>query len=220
MRRIFALLILAMSVLACTLSDDLMGTGAAPIPTAIAVDPALMVSRAEDGAFILGNPDAPVTLIVFADWYCPHCQNYKPTIDRVVAEFVTSGQVNYEYRVLPTAGQQNTYILGQWIECAAESGENYFTLSTALYDLLFTGYLTADVVQTQMNERFGLNAEALTACMETASQVDNDMALATEIGVNSTPSVWIRFADGTLQQVQDRSFEGLSALITSAGAEF
>src|SRR4051794_33993937 len=36
-------------------------------------------SRTEDGAFVLGDPDAPITIIEFLDWGCPHCQAYKPT---------------------------------------------------------------------------------------------------------------------------------------------
>src|SRR5215207_4842489 len=32
--------------------------------------------RLSDGGFIIGDPDAPITIVEFADWACPHCQDY------------------------------------------------------------------------------------------------------------------------------------------------
>lgn len=219
MRRIFFLLVLGMSILACTLTDDLTGSGSTPLqpPTEIG---GLEVTRGEDGAFTLGNPDAPLTLVVFADWYCPHCQNYKPTVDRVIETYVSAGVVKFESRILPTAGGENTYRLGRWIECVAESGENYFTVSNALYDLLFNGYQTADQVEAIMADRFALNTEKINECAEAATQLDADLAYADLLGANSTPSVWLRQADGNIIPVTERDFNSLSALIESAGAEF
>jgi protein-disulfide isomerase len=219
MRRIFFLLMVAFSALACTLSDDLMGSGSAPVPPVVEVDPSLMVSRAEDGAFTLGNPDAPITIIVFADWYCPHCQNYKPTLDRIIEAYVLTGKAAYEARILPTAGRENTLQLGHWAECAAESGVNYFAINNALYDLLFNGFQTAAQAQIIMEERFGLSAGKMADCLETANQVTIDIAFANKLGVGGTPSVFVRYANGRVESVQDRSFEGLSNLIENAGGE-
>ena len=61
-------------------------------------------TRLADGGFVLGNPESRVTIVEFADYYCPHCQDYKPVADRFIQEFVMTGQAQYEFRVLPTAG--------------------------------------------------------------------------------------------------------------------
>src|SRR5689334_6670070 len=58
---------------------------------AIAYYAAIPHSRTADGAFVLGDPNAPVSIIVFEDFTCPACQNYKPTMDSFVQNFVVTG---------------------------------------------------------------------------------------------------------------------------------
>src|SRR6188474_1184283 len=48
-------------------------------------------SRTEDGAPVLGNPDAPITIIEFADFACPFCQRYEPTMQEFIQEYVATG---------------------------------------------------------------------------------------------------------------------------------
>jgi len=173
----------------------------------------LRVNRADDGAFILGDLEAPITILVFEDWYCPHCQAYKPTIDQLIMTYVASGQVRYERRILPTAGGESTVILGGWIECVAEYGANYFLANNTLYDMMSASPIPATQAGKMLVEQFGLSLEKVEICAETADQVDIDVNFARELGASSTPSVWIRYPDGSIVAVMDRSFEGLSTLI-------
>ena len=48
-------------------------------------------SRTEDGAFLLGNPDAPVTIILFSDFICPACLEYYPSIRAFMDVYVEPG---------------------------------------------------------------------------------------------------------------------------------
>ena len=52
-------------------------------------------SRTEDGAFVLGDPDAPVTIVEFADFMCPHCQAYQTTVNRFIEQYVATGQAKF-----------------------------------------------------------------------------------------------------------------------------
>src|SRR5215211_1662360 len=73
--------------------------------TASSVDfQALNPTRSEDGAFIIGNPEAPITVIEFADFGCPHCLEYKPTIEQFIRDYVVTDKARFEFRVFPTAG--------------------------------------------------------------------------------------------------------------------
>ena len=58
-------------------------------------------ARQADGGFVLGNPDAPVTIVAFEDFICPHCQAYEPTIDQFISKYVATGLARFEYRFLP-----------------------------------------------------------------------------------------------------------------------
>ncbi len=69
--------------------------------------------RTADGGFVLGNPDAPFTVIEFADFYCPHCQEYHPEIQKFLTNYVATGKAEFEYRIFPTAGGQLSYYTGQ-----------------------------------------------------------------------------------------------------------
>lgn len=218
MRRLIALMMLALSVLACTLTDDFMGDTSA-VPPANYDTPDLPIGRAPDGAFTMGFDDAPITIIVFADWYCPHCQNYKPTVDRLIEVYVMTGQARYEHRFFPTAGGEHTVALAKWAECAAESGINFFDVNNALYETLFNGFVPAQQLQPQLADRFGLKPDKMTDCIESATQVIVDGEFARNLGVTGTPSVWVRYGDGRVEQATDTSFDGLRDLIEEAGGQ-
>ncbi|MFT4880116.1 MAG: protein-disulfide isomerase [Natronomonas sp.] len=51
---------------------------------------------------VSGDPDADVTLAVYEDFACPHCQAYNATgYPELAAAFVDPGRVRYEHRDLP-----------------------------------------------------------------------------------------------------------------------
>ncbi|QCI79904.1 hypothetical protein E6W36_11505 [Hankyongella ginsenosidimutans] len=37
------------------------------------------VSKTKDGGFIMGNPNAPIKLVEFASFTCPHCADFHKT---------------------------------------------------------------------------------------------------------------------------------------------
>lgn len=155
---------------------------------------ALPNGRLEDGGFYVGEEDAPIVLIEFADWACPHCQDYRSVMHDFIEAYVVTGMARFEFRIFPTAGGQNTYVAGLIAECAAEQVEGGFWQS---YDILFTlaengRYSTANMVTTIVDE-LELDQDELFACGEIATQVDTDMALGAELGVSGTPAVLVRY---------------------------
>lgn len=173
--------------------------------------------RGPDGAFTLGDPDAPVTLIVFADWACPHCQNFEPTVQQFITEFVVTGRANLEHRTLATAGGQTTVAVGKVAACAEElSPGSFWEVSRQLYDLAINHRDTYSVAAATglVAELLGVEPGAIQECTARAGQVEADQRYANEVGANGTPYVMIRYADGRTALVSDRTFEGLSALVT------
>gem|GEM_PF-6126817 len=47
-------------------------------PTISEIFASLPQSRTEDGGFVVGKPEAPITIVEFVDYACPHCQTYRP----------------------------------------------------------------------------------------------------------------------------------------------
>jgi protein-disulfide isomerase len=158
-------------------------------------------SRGEDGSFILGNPDAPVTLIEFADFVCPHCVTYEPTVSQFVKDFVATGQAALEYRMFPTAGGDMTRFAGQIAECAEEQRPGAFWEAyNLLYDLARTGQYNQELGQRVANA-LNLSYAELLNCSTTATQVDTDVAFGRALGVSGTPAVRVRYGDNPAQLI-------------------
>ncbi len=152
-------------------------------------------SRSEDGAFVLGNPDAPITIIEFADFLCPHCQTYHDTIKQLIENYVLTGQVKIEYRFFPIIDQNASPFLAVLNECADQQGKFWATHSL-IYDLAKNQGLDQSVIST-VAMRLGMDADALTACMGRVGpfQFQTDYAYGQELSVNGTPAIRVQVGD-------------------------
>ncbi len=57
------------------------------------------VTRTPEGGFLMGNPNAPVKLVEYASYTCPHCATFAQVGGPPLREtYVRSGQVSWEYR--------------------------------------------------------------------------------------------------------------------------
>jgi protein-disulfide isomerase len=159
-------------------------------------------ARLEDGGFVLGDPNAPVTIIEFADFGCPHCQTYKETIDQFVDEYVATGMARLEYRTFPTAGGQMTLFFGNVQECLEQQRPGAFWESYVLfYESAMAGRYSEDVA-ARVADTLGLDYEEALSCIETAQQVITDVNFGIENGVGGTPAVMIRVGDGAAQWIE------------------
>lgn len=51
---------------------------------------------------VIGDPDAPVTVMAFEDYACPHCATYSlDVLPKLREEFVDPGKIRYEFRDFP-----------------------------------------------------------------------------------------------------------------------
>jgi protein-disulfide isomerase len=156
---------------------------------------ALNPTRTDDGAFIIGDPDAPITLIEFADFGCPHCLEYKPAIEQFIRDYVVTGKARFEFRIFPTAGGELTRFAGQIAQCMEEEQPGSFWKA---YDLFFTLSASgqySDRIGQIAAERLGFDYGELLDCTQDADQVQTDVALGQRVGVNGTPAVMIRYGD-------------------------
>lgn len=157
---------------------------------------------------ILGQADAPVEVIEYASFTCPHCANFHENVfDQLKTNYIDAGKVRFVYR--------EVYFdkFGLWAGMVARCGgsEKYFGISDMIYstqrDWLAPGE-DAGIASNlrKIGLKAGLSGEALDACMK-----DNDMAKAMvatfqtnakKDDINSTPSFVI---DG--QKYANMSYE-------------
>lgn len=63
----------------------------------------------EDSVTAVGDPDAPLTMIEYADYRCPFCAKYgRETFPMIKADYIDKGLIRYEFRDLPIFGEEST----------------------------------------------------------------------------------------------------------------
>ncbi|MEO8611508.1 MAG: thioredoxin domain-containing protein [Chloroflexota bacterium] len=162
-------------------------------------------TRLADGGFVIGNPDAKVTLVEFADYDCPVCLSYLSVMDQFFNDYVKTGKAKFEYRIFPTHGAETTHFIGELVECFEEQKPGSFWVAK---DLLFQsagrGSYDETTGRTVANQ-LGVDYTKALTCSSSAKQVDMDVALGERLGVNGTPAVMVRYGDAAPQFI---SFAG------------
>lgn len=125
-------------------------------------------SRAEIGAQpFKGNPDAPVTIVEFAEFYCPFCARYLwETYPKIEEEYIDEGLVRYEFRNLVVHGAV-ALLAAVAGECAHEQGK-FWALHDRLFEAIFKeekGYLDVMGLE-ELAEEAGLELAPFSECLE------------------------------------------------------
>ncbi|MCB9451922.1 MAG: thioredoxin domain-containing protein [Anaerolineaceae bacterium] len=178
----------------------LLGGGAGPAGAAAFDYSQIPQTRTEDGAFVLGNPAAPITVVEFADFTCPHCQDYESTMEDFIRQFVVPGLARFEYRMVGGTSSPYREYMSAIAECSDDLKPGSFWDS---HDLIFE-YARAgryEEVVGAIAEQTGVTKAALIECSSTAKQFMTDVNVGAAAGVQGTPAVMIRLNGGDLSWI-------------------
>jgi len=117
---------------------------------------------------ILGNAEAPITIIEYSSLTCPHCAKFhKETLPEVKDEWVETGKARIVYRHFPLDG----LALRAAMVANCMDGDRYFTFLEALFHGQKLWAQASDPVQalSQVAALAGLNGERFEACIEDES---------------------------------------------------
>lgn len=103
MKRLTAPLLAAAALLAGCGGNDAVPTAPAgsikATPAPQGKDWTQVVSKTDDGGYVMGNPDAPLKLVEYGSRTCPTCGAFGQTGMRPLEEnYVKQGKVSYEFR--------------------------------------------------------------------------------------------------------------------------
>lgn len=142
---------------------------------------------------IRGNPNAPIVFVEYSDYDCPFCKNFHATMNRIMDEHGSTGQVAWVYRHFPLEQlHPSAPKIAQASECVADLGGNtaFWTFS----DLVFEERGTNEPTDMSRLDEFavtaGVDEAAFNACLESGQKkdaVNEDAADAVEIGGRGTP---------------------------------
>lgn len=157
------------------------------------------VAASVDDDAVLGNPNAPVTLIEFSDFQCPFCRKfYKETLPQIKKDYIATGKVKLVYRDFPLVQiHPGATPAAEGAECAEDQGK-FWEMHDAIFDeqeKLGSGTVqfTADDVKKWAGN-IGLDTTKFNQCLDSGKykqEVEKDLADGSAAGVTGTPAVFV-----------------------------
>ena len=193
---------------ASLLDLNLVGAANAQEAPAAEVDTSTIVEMVQ------GAEDAPVTLIEYASYTCPHCANFhSDAYKKLKADFIDTGKVKFIYR--------EVYFdrFGLWASMMARCGgqEKFFGIT----DLIFKGQRDwtqaggpAEIVEElkKIGRLAGIENDQLEACMQDATKAQTLVTWyqenATRDDVNATPTFLLNG-----EKMSNQPYEDIKKLI-------
>jgi protein-disulfide isomerase len=143
----------------------------------------------------LGPPDAPVTILEFADFECPYCAHAFGQIE-ALANTTYKGKIRVIFKNYPLNGHPWARTAAIAAECARLQNPAAFW-DFARYFYSNQGQINPGNVQKKIDEQaatLGLDDNALKACMAApaaAQRIAQDEADGNAVHVSSTPTFFI-----------------------------
>ena len=96
--------------------------------------PSIPLKISIDNDPIIGNPNAPITIVEFSDFQCPFCARFHvETLPLIMNEYINEGQVKLVFRDFPIQSiHPNALPASVASECANEQGK-----FKEMHDMLF-----------------------------------------------------------------------------------
>ena len=154
-----------------------------------------------DAARVQGNPDAPVTIVEFADYQCPFCKKSEDTLKALLSKY--GGRVKLAFLDFPLSeihGQAGS--AAEAARCAGEQGKFW-----EYHDSLFADSKLDEASLIERAQKLRLDESAFRSCL-TGGKFQQDIQAnreqGVEAGVKGTPAFFINgvFLSGAQPQAE------------------
>lgn len=193
-------------------------TTAAPEATAPVEPPATPEAAAtatpDASPMALGNPEAPVTIIEYASYTCPHCATFHAEVFKPLkADYIDQGTVRFEFREV----YFDRY--GLWASMIARCGgeARFFGITGLMFDQQQDWAASADpgvVVENlkRIGRTAGMDDATMDACLNDRAMAEALVAqfqeTTTADAVDGTPTLFING-----EKTSNMSYDELRAMI-------
>ncbi len=142
---------------------------------------------------ILGNPEAPVKIVEYADLECPYCKTFNATMHQIMDYYGQSGKVAWVYRPFPlTQIHKRAAKEAEAAECAADQGGDaaFFKYLDQVYAVT-PGEDRLDPAELpKIAQQVGLNVDTFNQCLSSGKftkKVSDSYNEAISLGAQGTP---------------------------------
>ena len=153
-----------------------------------------------EGQPVLGEDNAPVTVVEFGDFKCPSCKAWGETIfPQLVNDYVDTGEVKFSYINTLFHGQESTLASMAAESVLKQSPDAYWEFHEALFNEQPTenhdsSWITNKKILEVANGTENINVEELEIALEEQSgleEVNKDTELVEAFNVQMTPSIMV-----------------------------
>ncbi|WP_035275857.1 thioredoxin domain-containing protein [Desulfogranum japonicum] len=156
---------------------------------------------------ILGNPDAPVTLVEFSDFECPFCSKVKPILHELIEKNPEKLKIAFKHLPLRMHAHAQQAALAA---IAAQNQGKFWEMHDALFDI---AKLSPEAIDATA-KKIGLDMDQYKkdmAAEETMQRLGQDIRDAQQADVTGTPALYVNGV-----QVKQRSVEAIQVMIDEA----
>jgi len=120
-----------------------------------------------DGDFIIGDPNAPVTMIEYSSHLCGACSDFhNTTFPLIIEKYVKTGKVKVVTRLVSHPALSNAVLCGQ-------DQESFFEINEYIFKNIESIKTIDDIVG--IASKLGLNQESFDECFESEKYKDQIM---------------------------------------------
>ena len=158
------------------------------------------VSVSSDDDPVLGDKNAPLTMIEFSDYECPFCKrHFTDVYPQLKKDYIDTGKLKLVFRDFIAVPSHNPLATSQAIaaSCAKDQGGDsmYFRYHDAIFTkTISNGNGMAVSELPAIAKSLGLNVSTFQGCLDSnkyKDEVTKDIADASKAGVNGTPSFFV-----------------------------
>lgn len=149
----------------------------------------------EGGSPIIGNVNAPITILEWGDYQCTFCYKFhQNTLNVINEDFIKTGKVKLVFKDFPLNGPDS--ILAAEASYCAHDQKKYWQYHDELYQNWGgerTGWITQESLK-KFASYIDLNLEDFNTCMDEHKYQNKVISLhefGKEVGIDATPSFLI-----------------------------
>lgn len=139
---------------------------------------------------VLGSDSAPVTLVEYGDYLCPHCANAQEVVEPELEPLIKEGKVKFVF-LHRWLGNPEAKRAAEAVECAADQ-DRFWAYHGALFAAQTGGF--SDDKLKQLAKNVGLDTQTFGQCLDSGkySQYVLDQTEAAKAkGVDGTPMFFL-----------------------------
>ena len=147
----------------------------------------------------LGDAAAPLEIVVFEDYKCPHCRDFSQAVlPELMADYIDSGNAKVIMLNFPLPLGEDSVTAALASECVyAQDKDAYWTYHEALFAAQEdpnSTWATAERLSEIAADISAIDSEELASCIEDETYLDlveAERAMGAAAGVRGTPSVFV-----------------------------